>query len=638
MSGSPTDPKGADVKVGLEIHQQLASGHKLFCECPILKSEELPLSFERRLRPAQSETGKLDPAAVFEFTKGRSNVYFWNPESSCLVEADEEPPHQLNGEALDIVLQIAGLLHSNVVDEVHVMRKIVIDGSNTTGFQRTGVIGLGGYLEVEGVRIGVQSVTIEEDAARIMGEDETSRQFGLDRLAVPLVEVALDPIAGSPEAVGRVALYLGRALRSTGRVARGLGTIRQDLNVSVKGGRVVEVKGVQKLNLLPKVVAYEVARQIGLVEVSSRLKEKGVKTVECSERDASRLLQKTESRVIQGMLREGGKVLCITASGMRGLMGWEPSPGIRLGKEVAEVARVNGLGGIIHSDEFAMQGISEEEDEALRKECEAGKDAALVLLAGPASKVERAALHVIQRLKQATEGVPAETRSPTEDGESRFMRPRPGAQRMYPETDVPDVVIGADLLSALTKLVPERWEETVDRYERRYSLSRDLAIKLLDSDFLDSFERLAGQLRLEPSLVASMLVDLPVRLTREGVSDEALDQDTIAEVLRAIDSGAVAKEAAPDVLRSVGRGESKSVSEALERLGLSSIEAGRLSEIIESVVQSNRALIIAKGEEDAFSPLMGEVMAQARGRADGRLVSRLLKERLASMTRGEKSE
>jgi len=275
------DSKEAEVKIGLEIHQQLASSHKLFCGCPITKSEELPLAFERRLRPAQSETGKLDPAAVFEFTKGRSNVYLWSPESSCLVEADEEPPHQLNAEALDVVLQIAVLVHSNIVDEVHVMRKIVIDGSNTTGFQRTAVIGLGGYLEVEGGRIGVQSVTIEEDAARIVEDHERSRRFALDRLGVPLVEVALDPFTGSPESVGRVALHLGRTLRATGRVARGLGTIRQDLNVSVRGGKVVEVKGIQKLNLLPKVVAYEIARQLGLLEVASKLRARGVKEIDC---------------------------------------------------------------------------------------------------------------------------------------------------------------------------------------------------------------------------------------------------------------------------------------------------------------------------------------------------------------------
>jgi glutamyl-tRNA(Gln) amidotransferase subunit E len=208
---------------------------------------------------------------------------------------------------------------------------------------------------------------------------------------------------------------------------------------------------------------------------------------------------------------------------------------------------------------------------------------------------------------------------------------------MYPETDVPEVVIGADRLNALMRLVPEPWENTVSRYERKYLLSRDLAVKLLDSDFPDLFERLASQLKLEPSLVASMLVDLPVRLTREGIPEEALGQETVVEVLRAIDSGRVAKEAAPDVLRLMGRGESKSVWEAVEKLGLGSIDVGRLSEIIDSVVQGNRALIEAKGD-GAFSPLMGKVMAQARGKADGRLVSRLLKEKLVSIAGGGKSE
>jgi len=630
----PDDLREPDVRVGLEIHQQLAPAHKLFCECPILKSEELPHWFERRLRPTQSETGKLDPAAVFEFMKGRSNVYLWNPESSCLVEADEEPPHQLNQEALDTVLQIAGLLHSNVVDEVHVMRKIVIDGSNTTGFQRTAVIGLGGYLETEGTRVGVQSVTLEEDAARIIGEGERSRQFALDRQGVPLVEVALDPIPGNPEAVGKVALYLGRTLRSTGRVARGLGTIRQDLNVSVEGGAVVEVKGVQKLNLLPKVVAYEVARQLGMREVSSRLKREGVKTIDCSETNVSHSLGKTGSRVIQNIRNKGGEVVCICAVGLKGLMGWEPFPGVRLGKEVAEVARANGLGGIIHSDEFRAQGISEEEEEAIRKECGAGEKVALILIAGPTTRVEKALPHIEQRLKRATEGVPAETRSPTEEGESRYMRPKPGAQRMYPETDVPDVVIRADHVAAVMKQAPEHWDEMVVRYEREYTLSKDLAIKLLDSDYSDSFESLSETLKLEPSFIASTLVDLPVRLAREGVPEDVLNQETIADVLRAIDSGAVAKEAATEILRLVGKGESKSVNEAVTRLGLGSLSEARLREIIESVIRNNLAMIETRGGA-AFSPLMGEVMAHARGKVDGRLVSRLLKERLDATIGGQ---
>ena len=190
--------EGGGLLVGLEIHQQLASSSKLFCACPPVKSEEFPYHFERRLRPAQSETGRLDPAAVFEFAKGKSNVYFWNPESSCLVEADEEPPHPLNPEAFEAAALVAQVLGSSVVDEVHVMRKIVIDGSNTGGFQRTAVVGLGGSFAVDGARVGVQSVPQEADAARILGEDGASRRFALDRLGVALVEVALDPVKGEP--------------------------------------------------------------------------------------------------------------------------------------------------------------------------------------------------------------------------------------------------------------------------------------------------------------------------------------------------------------------------------------------------------------------------------------------------------
>jgi glutamyl-tRNA(Gln) amidotransferase subunit E len=183
----PSQDAYQGLSVGLEIHQQLLSKTKLFCACPPGKSEELPYSFERRLRPSQSELGRIDPAAVFEFSKGKSNVYLWSPETSCLVEADEEPPHPVNAETLDAALLVAMMLGSNVVDEVHVMRKIVIDGSNTGGFQRTAVVALGGVLEVGKVQVGVQSVTLEEDAARILGEDGASRRFALDRLGVPLV-------------------------------------------------------------------------------------------------------------------------------------------------------------------------------------------------------------------------------------------------------------------------------------------------------------------------------------------------------------------------------------------------------------------------------------------------------------------
>jgi glutamyl-tRNA(Gln) amidotransferase subunit E len=626
MTGPPT---AEGVRVGLEIHQQIAASTKLFCSCPTIKSEEFPYHFERKLRPAQSELGRVDPAAIFEYSKAKSNLYLWNPESSCLVEADEEPPHPLSDEGLDSALLVAKTLGSNLVDEVHVMRKIVIDGSNTSGFQRTAVVGLGGSFKVNGTQVGVQSVTLEEDAARIFGEDESSRRFALDRLGVALVEVALDPVPGDPEFVAKVALHLGRALRSTGRVARGLGTIRQDLNVSLMGGRVVEVKGVQKLNLLPKVVEYERKRQLGLMRIAEKLSEKGVMRVKCKARDVTGAMGGSASKVARRELVDGGKVVAIVASGLGGLMGWEPYQDIRLGKEVAEVARANSLGGIIHSDEFRRQGLSEAEDASLRAELQSGIDDAIILVAGRPPVVDRCVPLLIARLEEAVSGVPAETRAATEAGETRYMRPRPGSQRMYPETDIPDITITSRRRTDLAEQVPEDWQAKVARLQREYSLSEDLAVKIYDSDMSAEFEELSRELSVEPSVVASVLVDLPSRLAREGVPESALGLPVLSEVLRAVDSGRTAKEAVPDILKAASS-RGLSVSEAISALGVQLAGESQVRGVVESVLQKHRRVIEEKGDA-AFSPLMGEAMKELRGKADGAVVSRILREKLAEL-------
>ena len=613
--------------MGLEIHQQLACSTKLFCHCPPIKSEVLPYHFERRLRPAQSETGGVDPAAVFEFSKGKSNKYFWSPESSCLVEADEEPPHPLSAEGLDSALLVAKTLGSNVIDEVHVMRKIVIDGSNTGGFQRTAVVGLGGSIDVGDERVGVQSVTLEEDAARIIGEDSTSRHFALDRLGVALVEVALDPIGGDPELVGRVALYLGRVLRSTGRVARGLGTIRQDLNVSLSGGKVVEVKGVQKLNLLPRVVEYERARQAALVSVAARLKEKGVMAVSCGTTDVTEAARTSGSRILREKASEGGKVVAVTARGVKGVLGWEPAPGFRLGKEVAEVARANSLGGVIHSDEFEGQGIQKLEEAHLRALTGAGEDDAIVLLAGMSEQVDACVPRVVERLKGAVAGVPAETRAATDTGETRYMRPRPGSQRMYPETDIPNIGVTKRMITDLDRMVPQNWEVRVSKLADTYGLSEDMALKLYDSELDSEFEALAREFKLEASVIASAMVDLPARLAREGVPEAALGMERVAEVLRAVAHGNIAKEAIPDVLKAAGAGN-RDIGSAIKSLGLERADDSNIQAVIESVLLRNAGLVREKGDA-AFAQLMGEAMKGLRGRADGAAVARVLKAKLS---------
>jgi glutamyl-tRNA(Gln) amidotransferase subunit E len=624
----PFDPVSSQLRVGIEIHQQLATSTKLFCPCPIVKSEELPLSFERRLRPTQSELGQIDPAAVFEFNKGRVNLYKWNPESACLVDADEEPPHSPSMEAIESAFLIAKMLGSSAVDEVHVMRKIVIDGSNTSGFQRTAVISLGGALGVDGGFVGVQMITVEEDSSRVLREGAESREYALDRLGVPLVEIALDHVVGVPEHVEAVALSLGRSLRSTGRVARGQGTIRQDLNVSLMGGQVVEVKGVQKLNLIAKVVRYEATRQMGLVKLSEEIKKRGIMEVACESKDATKIMKGTSSPVLKRILEKGGVVTCLSVSGFAGLLGFEPFPGIRLGKELAEIARTNGLGGVIHSDEFGKQGIAENEAAALRSLTGADARAGLVLVAGEESaRVDTVAALVIERVKRAPLGVLGETRAATDDGETRYQRPRPGAARLYPETDIPEIVLTDEWRQSLSKVLPVPWKEKVSSYSKKYSLSEEAALQLYDSDNSKLFEELAPKLRLEPSVVASILVEIPVRLSREGIEESKVSPEALSSVLAAVDSGRFAKEAAIDVLRSIGKGESRDVDDAVSRLGLTRMSDDDLRTIIQGVLARNKVLIDEKGDR-AFSILMGEVMKLARGRVDGQKVSSLLRKAL----------
>ncbi|OLC87474.1 MAG: glutamyl-tRNA(Gln) amidotransferase subunit E, partial [Thaumarchaeota archaeon 13_1_40CM_3_50_5] len=318
----PFDYSALGLRVGLEVHRQLDTSHKLFCDCLTILSTKPPtLTIERRLRPTQSELGQIDPAVLFEFHKGRTIRYEADPETTDLVELDEEPPHRLNEEAIDIALTITALFNARPMDEIHVMRKVVIDGSNTTGFQRTAIISLNGKLNVDGKEIPIQQITLEEDSGRKTGESKNSVTFRLDRLGVPLIEISTGADINNPEEAGKVAFEIGKMLRATRSVKRGLGSIRQDLNVSIKNGALIEIKGVQELELVAKVIELEVQRQTILLQIRDELRTRSLKPTDFTDSfvDLTEQLSSSQSKIIQSAVKNGEAVLGTRLAGFKGL-------------------------------------------------------------------------------------------------------------------------------------------------------------------------------------------------------------------------------------------------------------------------------------------------------------------------------
>lgn len=275
-----TDYKEIGFKCGLEIHQQL-EGNKLFCSCPTknIRTGNPDIKFERKLRAVAGETGEIDIAAKHEMAKGKRFQYEGNSEDVCLVEMDEEPPHPINPKSVDVALQIAKMMNMKIVDEIQVMRKTVVDGSNVTGFQRTALVGFDGTIETSHGDVKVDSLCLEEEACQKIDSSENMTRYRLDRLGIPLLEIATAPDIVSPEHAKEAAEKIGMILRSTGKCKRGIGTIRQDVNVSIKGGVRVEIKGFQDLKTIPIVVENEIKRQQEEIQKGTKL-EKEVRKAE----------------------------------------------------------------------------------------------------------------------------------------------------------------------------------------------------------------------------------------------------------------------------------------------------------------------------------------------------------------------
>lgn len=472
------------LRIGLEVHNRLATGRKLFCAClPRFSREEPFYVIRRRQRAVAGESGHIDKAAEFEQSRARTFHYLCFEKETCLVETDSEPPHAVDKEALFLAFQIAKIFRAEIPDEIHTMRKIVVDGSNTSGFQRTMLIGMNGVLDTSMGPVRISNICLEEESAGIVEKRGRDVVYRLDRLGIPLIEVGTETDIKTPEHAKEVAEKIGMIIRSTGKSQRGIGVTRQDINVSIKGGARVEIKGVQELDMIPAVIRDEIERQKKLV----------------------------------------------------------------------------------------LAGESKEETRMLRK-----------------------------------------------DGTTVYTRPLPGRSRMYPETDLPVMVVDRKVLEKIK--LPETWEEKKKRISK--ILPKEMVSQLLKSEELERWERLSKN--FDPKLVASTLLFTLKDIKRKGVDVSQLKDKHLQDVFLVVQKNIISKDVISDVLEAYSRNPGKTVGEIIAFLGLERMSEQEVRKIVRKVIRKNPKLV----KQKSIGALMGDIMKEVRGKADGRVVSKILREEL----------
>ncbi len=610
---SETDYEKLGFMCGLEIHQRLATQHKLFCSCDAQLQNDISVAeIQRRQRAVAGELGRIDLSAAFETQRGRKFVYNVFRNTTCLVDADEEPPHELNGEALHTALQIVASFGAWAPAELEPMRKEVVDGSDPSAFQRTLLVGHGGNLETGGRSIGITSIFLEEESSGIEYSDGSTVIYNVDRLGIPLVEIDTEPEIRSPAEAKEVARRIGLALRLTGRVQRGIGSIRQDVNVSIRGGARVEIKGFQDLETMDKVIESEVQRQLALIDIKKELQSRNARVHPPI--DVTSVLGDTKVKIVRKSLEDpDGAVMASRLKGYAGLLGKEINPGRRLGSEISGYARLAGVGGIIHSDEdLGAYGFAEEELEGLRRMLGVQEGDAFMMVAGEKRVCENALAFANIRAQQAALEIPNETRGV--DPKllvTTFLRPLPGGARMYPETDVRPIPLDAEEYERAKKAAVDV-EKTMRKLGREIK-NRQLEEQMLWSPQLGLFLEVVDKTGADGGTVASVLLEKTTQARRLGIDVDAITDGAMLHIFEEYSRKRITKAAIEEIIRQVPL-DAKGVDKIIRSRKLERISGKNLEKLVRE-----------EGKGEGKAEIMRNIMSRHRLNVDGDELNKLVK-------------
>ncbi len=615
-----------ELKAGLEFHQRLDTD-KLFCSCSSHMTEEPEKSIQkisRYIRPTESELGKMDPAAAKEAIKQKQFIYSLYKDSTCLVETDSEPPHPIDKEAFELALIIAKMLNCDIFDEINVMRKTVVDGSNTTGFQRTAMIGDNGHIE-KPLEIDIEGVFLEEESAGILGETKGKKEYRLDRLGIPLVEIATGIIKGTPEEIKETALRIGTMLRTTGKVKRGLGTIRQDLNLSIKQGNRVEIKGIQEIDELEEIIENEVKRQLNLLEIKEEINERDIGKIDLSIQDFTKYFEEDAPGFMKKAISKGGGVYGYVVPKFKGILGKELLTDHRFGTELAHIAETLGIPGVIHTDEDLGKYSIEENIEEIKEDKDLSQEDSIILIASEDPEKAKEVLKELEkRIKKAKEGVPPETRKSIEEAKTKYLRPLGSERRMYPETDIPTIKVNEEEKKDIEEKTPPKPEKITEELEEK-GISSELSKQSLKSPHINNIRKIIKETEVDPTTIATTFTNTLKEL--EDVNTEELTPENYKEIFKSLEKGKFPKDAVGEIIKIKSKDPERSIDQIIEEEDLEKISEQEIEDKIEEKINENQELV-EENPHRAFKVIMGQMMKEYQGKVDGETVSRLLEEKM----------
>lgn len=611
------DFRALGFRCGLEIHHQIKTDKKLFCRCPAGKySDEYQVEILRHMRPTLSELGEYDGTALMEFKTRKEIIYRLNKESVCTYETDDNPPFPIDRQALDIALEIALLLNCKIVGEIHISRKQYLDGSIPAGFQRTTIVGVDGWIPYKGRKIGIFQLALEEDACREVSDEGHRIIFLTDRLSMPLVEVVTAPDMLDPLEAAEVGGVIGALLRLTGKVNRGYGAVRQDVNVSITGGRRVEIKGVPKLGYIPRLTGFEATRQQTLLELRDEIHRRGFKTeadIAFDSKDVSELIGEIDHPPLRERFHQFRAVKAVCLKGFRGIFSFRLNPGWNFASEVSGRLRViaclDQKPNIAHTDPGDEYSLSNGDAKKVGDWFKCGSEDVVVVVWGPPEDVETAVSEIVIRTREILQGVINETRQRLPNGLTDFERILPGPDRMYPDTDSPPTLITDEMIARISAELPETPWVKMERFQK-LGLPENISLAMIHSSYLEPLERVLKQFPSKAALFAQLTLQcIPAESKRNG-SD--FSNDEIAEFLTIIAEDNLSKEAAVELLR-------LKVQESDWRDALGKINLHRISdEEIDSAV--SEILVNLDGEYIDSNALIGLVKRRFDGAVSGKLI------------------